>query len=254
MSDKKEWEKRREQRLREETEAERLARRKRLAQLVSGAMFLAIVAVAVVIVIGQTQTSGGDTNLEDVGLVEKQLEDIQQEGMVLGDPRAKVTLIEFGDLQCPVCKGYSEEVLPQVISGSIKNSEAKLDFRNYTIIGPQSTPAGAAAIAAGEQGRGWNYIELFYRNQGTEDSGYATDSFLEAIAKGAGVKDLAKWNADRKSKSILRQVSNTTEEAESLGFTGTPSFAVQGPGTKGLETLSTPGSAEALEEAIEKAG
>lgn len=254
MSDKKEREKRREQRLQEETEAERLARRKRLTQLVSGAMFLAIVAVAVVIVVGQSQTSGGDTNLEDVGLVERQLEGIQQEGTVLGDPGAKVTLIEFGDLQCPVCKGYSEEVLPQIVSGPIKEAKAKLDFRNYTIIGPQSTPAGAAAIAAGEQGRGWSYIELFYRNQGTEDSGYATDSFLEAIAKGAGVKNLAKWNADRKSKRILKQVSDTTGEAENLGFTGTPSFAVQGPGTKGLETLGTPGSAGALEEAIEKAG
>jgi protein-disulfide isomerase len=254
MSDKKEREKRREQRLQEETEAERLARRKRLTQLVSGAMFLAIVAVAVVIVVGQSQTSGGDTNLEDVGLVEKQLEGIPQEGMVLGDPGAKVTLIEFGDLQCPVCKGYSEEVLPQIFSAEVKEAKAKLDFRNYTIIGPQSTPAGAAAIAAGEQGRGWSYIELFYRNQGTEDSGYATDSFLEAIAKGAGVKDLAKWNADRKSERILKQVSKTAAEAENLGFTGTPSFAVQGPGTKGLETLGTPGSAGALEEAIEKAG
>ena len=162
---------------------------------------------------------------------------------MLGDPKAKVTLIEFGDLQCPVCKGYSEEVLPQIIAGPIKDGEAKLDFRNFTIIGPQSTPAGAAAIAAGEQGRGWNYIELFYRNQGTEDSGYATDAFLEAIAKGAGVKDIAKWNAERKSKRILKQVADTTEEAESLGFTGTPSFAVKGPGTKGLETLGTPGSA-----------
>jgi protein-disulfide isomerase len=254
MSDKKEREKRREQRLQEETDAERLARRKRLTQLVSGAMFLAIVAVAVVIVIGQSQSSGGDTNLEDVGLVNSQLNGISQEGTVLGDPKAKVTLIEFGDLQCPVCKGYSEEVLPQIIAGPVKNGESKLDFRNYTIIGPQSTPAGAAALAAGEQGRGWNYIELFYRNQGTEDSGYATSSFLEAIARGAGVKDIVKWNADRKSKRVLKQVSSATGEAESLGFTGTPSFAVQGPSTKGLETLGTPGSAGALEEAIEKAG
>ena len=56
MSDKKEREKRREQRLHEETEVERVARRKRLTQLVSGAMFLAIVVVAVVIVIGQSQS------------------------------------------------------------------------------------------------------------------------------------------------------------------------------------------------------
>ena len=45
----------------------------------------------------------------------------------------------------------------------------------------------------------------------------------------------------------------TTEEAESLGFAGTPSFAVKGPGTKGLETLGTPESAGQIEEEIEKA-
>ena len=254
MSARQEREKRRGQRLHEESEAQAQERRKRLTQLVSAAVFLAIVAVAVAIVVGQSQSSGGDTSLEDVGLVNGQLQGIPQEGVVLGDPKAKATLIEFGDLQCPVCKSYSEEILPQVIAGPIKNGEAKLDFRSYTIIGPQSTPAGAAAIAAGEQGRAWDYIELFYRNQGTEDSGYATDSFLEAVAKGAGVKDLAKWNADRRSKRILKQVSDTTGEAEGLGFTGTPSFAIEGPGARGIETLGTPGSAGALEEAIEKAG
>ena len=89
---------------------------------------------------------------------------------MLGDPKAKVELIEYGDLQCPVCKAYSEEVLPQIIENQVKKGKAKLIFRNFTIIGPQSAPAGAAALAAGAQGRGWNYLELFYRNQGKENS------------------------------------------------------------------------------------
>jgi protein-disulfide isomerase len=141
-----------------------------------------------------------------------------------------------------------------VIEGQVRNGEAKLSFNNYTIIGPQSTPAGAAAIAAGEQGRGWNFVELFYRNQGVEDSGYVTDAFLTAIARGAGVPDIDKWNADRKSKRALAEVAATTAEAERLSFTGTPSFAVKGPATTGLETLGTPGSAGDLESAISNAG
>lgn len=253
MSGSREREKRREERVRAEGEAAARERRKRLTQLVSAAVFLAIVAVAIVIVVSQNETSGGDSTLEDVGLVNQELSGIPQSGTTIGDPKARVALLEFGDLQCPVCKAYSEQIIPQLISGPVKKGEATIEFRNFTIIGPQSTPAGAAAIAAGEQGRGWNYIELFYRNQGPEDSGYATDSFLESIAKGAGVKDLVSWNAARKSKRVLGQVSKTTAEAERLGFTGTPSFAVEGPGTHGLETLGTPGSAGALEEAIEKA-
>jgi protein-disulfide isomerase len=254
VSGRRDREARREERLREDAAAGAGERRERLTKLAGAMAFLTLVVVAVLIVVSQSQTSGGDTSLEGVADVKQLLDGVPQKGMVLGDPRAKVTLLEFGDLQCPVCKGYSEEVLPQLIEGQVARGEAKIEFGNYTIIGPQSTPAGAAAIAAGEQGRGWSFVELFYRNQGTEDSGYVTDAFLTAIAKGAGVPDIAKWNSERKGKRVLTQVATTTSEAEQLGFTGTPSFAIEGPGTAGVKTLGTPGSAGDLESAIEQAG
>ena len=253
MSGKSSREARREERLRAESEGQSEERRRRLLQIGSAAVFLAIVAVAVLIVISGSQTSCGDTDLEDVGLVKGELEGIPQSGMALGDPQAKVQLTEFGDLQCPVCKGFSEEIIPDVIDSKVRSGEAKIEFSSYTIISQESIPAGAAAIAAGQQGRGWSYIELFYRNQGPEASGYVTDAFMTEIAKGAGVKDIAKWNKARKSSEVLEEVRETTAEAQRLGFTGTPSFAVTGPGTKGMETLGTPGSAGALEEAIEDA-
>jgi len=226
-------------------------RRKQLLQLAAGAVFLAIAVVLVLIVVNSSSSDGGDTELEGVAEVNKQLAGIPQSKMVLGDPKAPVELVEFGDLQCPVCKGFSEEVLPPIIENQVKNGEVKLDFRNFTIIGEQSPPAGAAALAAGAQGRGWNYVELFYKNQGTEDSGYADDAFLESIAKGAGVKNLAKWNQDR--DKFLAEVEETTAEAQELGFNGTPSFAIRGPKADGLEPIGTPSSTGALEEAIEEA-
>lgn len=228
-------------------------RRKRLLQIGSAAVFLAVVAVAVLIVISANETSGGDTNLEDVGLVERALQGIPQSNLVLGDPRARVTLYEFGDLKCPVCKAFSEQIVPEVIDSKVRSGKAKLEFRNYTIIDEESTPAGAAAIAAGHQGRGWNFIELFYRNQGLETSSYVNDEFLTEIARGAGVADIARWNKDRRSAKTVAEVEATTAEAQTLGFTGTPSFAVEGPGTTGKETLGTPGEAGLLEEAIEEA-
>lgn len=252
MSGKQERERRREERLQREAETHGQERRRRLIQLAGAATLLALVVVAVVIVVSQSQggsSKGGDTNLEDVGLVESQLHGVPQHGMVLGEPSAKVTLIEFGDLQCPVCKAYSEEVIPQIVSGPVRDGEAKIEFRNFTIISQQSVPAGAAAIAAGEQGRAWNYIELFYRNQGEEGSSYVTDEFMTSIAKGAGVPSLQKWNAGRESKPVLAEVARTTKQAsEEFEFTGTPSFVVKGPA--GTESLGTPGSAEAIEEAI----
>ncbi len=254
MSGKSSREARREERLQAESAGEAQERRTRLLKIGSAAAFLVVAVVLVLIVISQNETDGGDTNLEDVGLVKQQLRGIPQSGLVLGDPTAKVTLYEFGDLQCPVCKAFSEQIVPEVIDSQVRSGEAKLEFRNFPIINEESTPAGAAAIAAGAQGRGWNYIELFYRNQGTEASGYVTDEFLTEIARGAGVADIARWDKERKDQAgALREVQRSTEEAQKLGLTGTPSFAVVGPATSGIKVLGTPGDAGILERAIEAA-
>jgi len=255
MSGKRDREARREEQLQAGERAAADDRRQRMIKLASAMAFLALAVVAVLIVVSQgSNEEGGDASkVEGAAEIEAELNGIPQKGLVLGSGGAKATLVEFGDLQCPFCKGFAEEILPPVIENKVRAGEAKLEFRNFTIIGEQSVPAGAAAIAAGQQGRGWNFIELFYRNQGREDSGYVTDEFMTAIARAAGVRNIAQWNKARKSKSVLNEVSKTTEEARELGFSGTPSFAVEGPGVKGLETLGTPGSSGDLESALENA-
>lgn len=252
MSNKKEREKRREQRLQEESKAQSGDRRTKLLQLGAGVAFLAIVAVVVLIVANSGGDSGGDAeNLQEVAAAESVVNGIEQNGMVLGDPKAPVELIEYGDMQCPVCKAYSEEVLPQVIENQVRTGKAKMVFHNFTIIGPQSVPAGAAVLAAGEQNRGWDYLEVFYRNQGAENSGYADDKFLTAVAEASGVKDIEQWDQDR--KKLEKKVEKTTEQAQAFGFSGTPSFAIKGPGTNGIELLGNPSTPEEFESAIDAA-
>jgi protein-disulfide isomerase len=228
-------------------------RRTKLLQIAAGAAFLALAVVIALIVVNASDSGdGGDTNLEGASEVNRSLRGIPQQEMLLGDPGAPVELVEFGDLQCPVCAAYAEEILPPIIENQVKKGQLKIDFRNFTIIGPESTDAGAAALAAGAQGRGWNFVELFYRNQGGENAGYAGDeTFLEAVAKGAGVKDLGQWNEDR--ADLVAAVEETTAEAQQLGISGTPTFAIRGPGTDDLEVIGTPNSTSALEEAIEEA-
>jgi protein-disulfide isomerase len=229
-------------------------RRSRLLQLAAGAAFLAVAVVLVLIVITASGSGdGGDTEIEGKAAVAKLLEGIPQRGMVLGDPKAPVELIEFGDLQCPVCAAYSEEILPAIMETQVRKGAVKIDFRNFTIIGPESVTAGAAALAAGAQGRGWSFVDLFYRNQGRENSGYADDdAFLRALAKAAGVQNLAKWDAER--AEMTAEVEETSQEAQNLGFGGTPSFAIKGPKTGGIKLLELPESAGELETAIEEAG
>ncbi len=211
-------------------------------------MFLAIAVVLVLIVVNASDSDGGDTKLEGTREVNRSLKGIPQKEMVLGDPQAPVELVEFADLKCPYCKAFAEGVLPPIIENQVKKGQVKISYRVYTIIDDQSQPAGAAALAAGNQGRGWNFVELFYRNQGNELKPYADDAFLEAIAKGAGVKNLSRWNSER--ARLEPKVEATTAEAQELGFTGTPSFAIKGPKTNGLTPIEDATSTSSLEAAI----
>lgn len=256
MSGRQDREKRRQERIQAETKVDAQDRRKRLLQFGAGAVFLAIVVVVVLIVANSSSSkSGGDaSNLKEVSSVEKLLDGIPQKGLTLGDPKAPVELIEYGDLQCPICKEYSEEFLPSIIENQVREGQAKITFRNFVIISEESIPAGQSALAAGAQGRGWNYIELFYRNQGEERSGYVTDEFMTSIAKGAGVEDIPVWNKERNSAKFKQEVEATTSEASGkLGFEGTPSFAIKGPSTNGMELLGSIQSVGEFEEAINEA-
>lgn len=194
-----------------------------------------------------------EVRIEDDGAVEELLADVPQQELTLGQPDAPVRLIEFADLQSPVCKSYAEDQLSQLIAGPIADGRAQIVYSNFMIIGPQSTAAAAAALAAGKQDRGWNFIELFYRNQGIENSGFVTDEYLTALAEAVGVEDIPRWDEERDSPELRHEVEETTSEAEKLGVNGTPYFGIEGPATKGLELLGTPSSASELEEDIESA-
>jgi protein-disulfide isomerase len=255
MSNQRDREKRREERLAEEAKAQSGDRRTRLLQLSAGGVFLAIIIVVVVIIVAG---SGGDkggsaSNLVEKADVEKLLTGIPQNDTTLGKPSAPVKLFEYGDLQCSACKFYSEEILPQVIENKVKSGEASITFRNFLIIGPDSLPAGEAALAAGAQNMGWSYIETWYRNQGGENSGYVTEEFIESMAKYVGIPDVAKFMQEWKSGKYKKQVEKTSGQAETFGFSSTPSFAIEGPGTKGIELLGNTETPEAIEEAIKKA-
>jgi protein-disulfide isomerase len=230
--------------------------RRRLGQIASGGVFLAICAIAVLIVVSQAGGgSGGDNDLEDIGVVRDELRGVPQHGTILGDPKARVRIVEYGDLQCPICREFSIRTTPGLVAGVVHDGTASYEFRQWVVIGPephaQSTEAAKAALAASQQGRYWNFIELFYRNQGAEESGYVTPAFLTAIAKGAGVPDIAKWDRDRRSGRWDAVLARTDAEAAHLGLTGTPSILVEGPGGQQALTVPTLEDIEAAIRAVE---
>ena len=239
----------------ESGDASALARKRRV-QYLSLAAFAAVAVVVALIVISQSggdndDGSGTPSSVAGAARVDAELQGIPQDGQTLGDAAAPVTVTEFGDPQCPVCAAFSQQVAPQLIAGEVKSGAAKYVYDPYLIIGPDSKPAMRGALAAGEQGRFWNYLQLFYANQGQENSGYVTDDFLTGIAKAAGVQDVDAWNQSRDDSKWDAVLDRGTRGAESFGFNGTPSIVVQGPnGTKPLSGFGL----DEIEAAIQQVG
>jgi protein-disulfide isomerase len=215
-----------------ESSAAAVRARKRRVQYLVLAGFAAVAVIVALIVISQ---SGGDdgggtpSSISGAGQVDAELQGIPQDGQTLGQADAPVTITEFGDPQCPTCAFFAEQIAPQLIADEVKGGNAKVVFEPFLIIGPDSQPAMTAALAAGDQGRFWNYLQIFYANQGAENSGYVTDDFLTGIARAAGVPDVDEWNRSRNEPKWNAVLNQGTTEAESLGFTGTPSIVVRGP-------------------------
>jgi protein-disulfide isomerase len=223
-------------------------RRQRLVKFGAAAVLAAIIVVAAAIVISQSGDDD-DEGSESSAAETRLLNTLPHAGYRLGEASAPVTVTEFGDLQCPACAQFSQTDVADLIAGPVNDGEAKIEFQNWVVIGPESVTAAKAALAAAEQDRYWNFITAFYANQEAENSGYVTDDFLTDIAEQAGVPDLEQWNQDREDPRWNAQIAGAERMAQQLGFQGTPSFLVRGPG--GVERLSAPVQFGALQDAVE---
>lgn len=219
------------------------AQRRRLMQL--GGVAAVVVAIIAIILVA---TSGGSHKLKKTETgsalphateVQATFAGIPQKGIELGKPAAPVTLQEFADLQCPFCRQYTTSVFPALVSKYVRAGKLRLEFHNFDIIGPDSIKASKMAEAAGQQNLLWQYADLFYNNQQTENSGYVTDEFLTQIAGGVKGLNVQKALSERFNPAVEGKVNNDNQLARVYGsqysnlsgFSGTPSFLLYKTGT-----------------------
>lgn len=142
-----------------------------------------------------------------------------------GDPSAKVTLIEFGDFQCPFCGRFARQTEPQINQEYLESGKVNMVFIHFVRIGPDSLDAAIASQCAAEQGKFWQYHDVLYQNQGQENSGWASKDNLKKFASQIGL-DENKFDSCLDSGRYKDFVKNNTDFATSLGLRGTPSFIV----------------------------
>jgi protein-disulfide isomerase len=218
----------------ERADAAAAQRRKRLMTL--GGV---LAAAAVVVVVAILVSGGGGDNASDrpqaaqtaSGAIPGQKEasemlaGIPQKGIYLGKTDAPVRLVEFADLQCPICREYALQSLPTLVQDYVRTGKVRMEFRNLSFLGPDSVTAGRAAAAAALQNKLWNFTDVLYFNQGEENSGYVTQTFIDRINKAAGV-DSSKADEYAASDASQEPLGAANTMAHQYGVNATPTILV----------------------------
>jgi protein-disulfide isomerase len=199
---------------------------------------IAAVAAAALVVVSQRSAEAPPSTdtVAGIGAARDMLAGVPASGDTIGDPAATVTITEYGDLRCPVCRDYAEQVVPTLVADLVRTGRAKLRLRVWPILGPDSIAAAHAAHAAAQQDALWMYSHIWYANQGPESEEYATAEYVRRIAVAAGL-DLERFDADRAGAAADAAWQAVDEAAQDLGLQGTPGLVIDGPG--GTRTFDT---------------
>ena len=195
--------------------------------LIAGAAAAAVVAILVVVsVVVAGGGNDGSTTTTDGSASAALFAGIPQKGAELGSQSAPVTFIQFEDLQCPICRHYQEDGFSGIVKDYVRPGKVKLRFAGLAFLGQDSEKALRYALAAGKQGKLWQYVAALYANQGDENSGWVTDDLLQRLAGDVGV-DWSRLQQDAAGSDVTRQIQATAAEAARVGVPGTPTFFVQ---------------------------
>jgi protein-disulfide isomerase len=153
---------------------------------------------------------------------------LRQQGVpLLGNPSAPVTIIEFGDFQCPFCDRFAKQTEPQINQTYIQTGKVNMLFVHFTIYGPDSITAAMAAQCTNDQGKFWNLYNILYKNRGAVNSGWANKDNLKKFASQIPGLDTQKFNSCLDSGKYVSLVQNDLAFAASLGLQGTPAFIIE---------------------------
>lgn len=158
----------------------------------------------------------------------------------IGPADAAVTIVEFFDYRCGYCKRSVDWVqkLPEKYDG-----EVRVVFKELPIFGGISETASLAALAAGKQGKYWEFHSALMKIKNNED---LTDAKIDEISASLGL-NTAKLRADMKSQAVQKQLAEMKSLGAALSVTGTPAFFI---GDTHVEGANLPVIEAAIEAAL----
>ncbi len=156
--------------------------------------------------------------------------DLSSGDVILGDPRAPVTFIEYGDYQCPYCGMFFTQVEQKLRDEYIKTGKVRMVFRNFQFLGPESTAAGAAAECAKDQKQFWAYHDALYIAEiadGKEHNGNLNRTLFLKLASDLKL-DVNAFTSCLDGGKYTARVAEDTPRAQDVGVNSTPTSFVNG--------------------------
>lgn len=168
-----------------------------------------------------------------------------KDATVSANPAVKsITMVEYGDFQCPACKAYHPLVL-DVLKAYPK--QLKLIFKNYplTTVHKNAMAGAIAAEAAGRQGKYFQIADMLYDKQAEWAEQDNPQGKFEEFAKEVGL-NVEQFKKDQQDKALSDLIDNERNEGIKNGVTGTPSFFING------KKIENPANLEAFKKIIDE--
>lgn len=181
---------------------------------------------------------------------------VPQEEARLGSSDAPVSIQVFNDLQCGNCREDFLETIPPLVDGPVRSGDVKLLMRHYSVAENPLELGFFGAEAAAQQGYGWQYTYLFFRNQEEARRFGVDNEFMASIAGSIGELDVPEWQEylDEHGGSggaIAKKLEADGELGTSLGIRTGIAMIVNGPrGTRTLQDGPALGQVERTIEAV----
>ncbi len=199
--------------------------------LLPGSILVAalLISGSIVYMVGSKNLLPSDSQVPSAGDVKNKVE-VSSRDVILGDTKAPVTLIEYGDYQCPWCGKFFTEVEDKLRKGYIEPGKARMVYRNFAFLGPESFAAAEAAECAKDQSKFWVYHDELFRvehKDGSENNGNLNRDLFLKIASDLKL-DLASFTSCIDTNKYAKQIEIDTNEGRSTGVRGTPAIYVNG--------------------------
>ncbi|TSC82449.1 MAG: DSBA oxidoreductase [Parcubacteria group bacterium Gr01-1014_20] len=188
-----------------------------------------LISGSIIYMVGSKNSANTSNQVPLAGDVKSKVE-VSSRDVILGDTKAPVTLIEYGDYQCPWCGKFFTEVEDKLRKGYIESGKVKMVYRNFAFIGPESFAAAEAAECAKDQSKFWVYHDELYRAEhkdGAEKNGNLNRDLFLKIATDLKL-NLASFTSCLDADKYAKQVETDTAEGRSAGVRGTPAIFING--------------------------